>query len=158
MAGSRLQFEADYELSREVVWDALVDSDLVSGWLAEADVDPRIGGRYDLHWLHLDLVERTLGEIVDLIQPELLAVQIEGFGVATLTLTSSGSRSTRLTVAIETPVDRPFTPMVAATVRISLEQLTELLRGHPVDWSRWRVERSGRYRALLEEEQRSVLR
>ncbi len=160
MPGSRLHFEQVYDLPREIVWDALVDSDLVSGWLAEADIEPRIDGRYDLEWRHFDGVRATTGQIVDLVEPELLVVETDNFGVATLHLSdvASGSRgrSTRLTVDVEALADQQFSTMIAVTWRISLEQLEELLRGHPVDWSRWRSERVERWHELLESEHRRI--
>ena len=66
MPGSQLRFEHSYDLAREIVWDALVDPDLVSGWLAEADIEPRLHGRYDLDWSHFTLVRATTGEIIEL--------------------------------------------------------------------------------------------
>jgi uncharacterized protein YndB with AHSA1/START domain len=160
MTGTRLRFEAEYDLPREIVWDALVDSDLVSGWLAEADIEPRIDGRYDLEWRHFDVVRATTGQIVELIEPEMLVVDTDNFGVATLRLEElprgSRGRSTRLSVDVEAIVDQHFSAMVAVTWRISLEQLAELLRGHPVDWARWRTERIGRWHELLESEHRRI--
>lgn len=160
MAGTRLRFEADYDLPREIVWDALVDSDLVSGWLAEADIEPRVDGRYDLEWRHFDVVRATTGQILDFVEPELLVVDTDNFGVATLRLTDlaagSRGRSTRLVVDVDALADQQFSAMIAVTWRISLEQLAELLRGHPVDWSRWRSDRIERWHDLLESEQRRI--
>lgn len=156
MPGSRLQFEQHYDLPPEIVWDALVDADLVSGWLAEADIEPRIGGRYDLEWRHFDNVRATTGEIVELLEPLELIVDTDNFGVTTLRLTElragTRGRSTRLTVTVDALADLQFTPVIAATWRLSLEQLDELLHGHPVDWRRWKSERSARWLELLEKE------
>lgn len=158
MSGSQLRFEQVYDLPPEIVWDALVDPDLVSGWLAEADIDARIGGRYDLDWRHFDLVRATTGEIIELLAPHQLVVDTDNFGVTSLLLTElttgSRGRSTQLTVVVDALADVQFTPMIAATWRLSLEQLHELLRGHPVDWSRWKAERSHRWVELLEASQR----
>jgi len=160
VVGSQLRFEQHYDLPPEIVWDALVDPDLVSGWLAEADIDPRLHGRYDLQWLHFDLVRTTAGEISELLAPHLLVVDTDNFGVTTLQLTeiSSGTRgrSTQLTVTVDALADQQFTSMIAATWRISLEQLSELLHGHPVDWRRWKVERSARWVELLQGERRRI--
>ena len=158
MPGSRLRFEQVYDLPREIVWDALVDSDLVSGWLAEADIEPRIDGRYDLEWRHFDVVRATTGQILEMIEPELLVVDTDNIGVVTLGLeeiaAGSRGRSTRLIVDVEALADQQFSTMIAVTWRISLEQLSELLRGHPVDWALWRSERVGRWNELLESERR----
>ena len=150
MPGSQLRFEHSYDLAREIVWDALVDPDLVSGWLAEADIEPRLHGRYDLDWSHFTLVRATTGEIIELDEPRLLVVDTDNFGVTTITLTQTGPRETLLSVTVDALADLQFTPMIAATWRLSLEQLSELLRGHPVDWRRWKVERSARWLELLD--------
>ena len=160
MPGSQLRFEQVYDLPPEIVWDALVDSDLVSGWLAEADIEPRIGGRFDLDWRHFEPVRVTTGEIVELRELHELVVDTDNFGITTLLLTelASGSRgrSTRLTVVVDALADLQFTPMIAATWRLSLEQLNELLHGHPVDWRLWKAERSARWLELLEEQHRRI--
>lgn len=150
MPGSQLRFEHSYDLAREIVWDALVDPDLVSGWLAEADIDPRLHGRYDLDWRHFTLVRTTTGEITEFDEPRLLVVDTDNFGVTTIELTEAGARETLLTVTVDALADLQFTPMIAATWRLSLEQLAELLQGHPVDWRRWKAERSARWLELLE--------
>jgi uncharacterized protein YndB with AHSA1/START domain len=154
MPGSQLQFERVYDLPPEIVWDALVDSDLVSGWLAEADVEPRVGGRFDLRWTQFDGGHETVGEISELEAPHLLVVESNNIGRSTLELIELGEgprgRSTLLTVTVDALADRQFTAAIAATWRLSLEQLTELLHGHPVDWSRWREERAAHWLALLE--------
>ena len=149
MPGSQLRFEHSYDFAREIVWDALTDPDLVSGWLAEADIDARLHGRYDLDWLHFDLLRTTTGEIVDLDEPRLLVVDTDNFGVTTIELAESGLRQTLLTVTVDALADLQFTPMIAATWRLSLEQLDELLHGHPVDWRRWKSDRSARWLQLL---------
>ena len=153
MPGSQLRFEQVYDLPPEIVWDALVDPDLVSGWLAEADIEPRIGGRFDLDWRHFEPARVTTGEIVELLAPQQLVVDTDNFGVTTLRLTqlSTGTRgsSTQLTVVVDALADLQFTPMIAATWRLSLEQLDELLHGHPVDWRQWKSERSARWVELL---------
>ena len=156
MPGSQLRFEHSYDLPPEIVWDALVDSDLVSGWLAEADIEPRLHGRYDLEWLHFDIVRATTGEITELLAPQLLVVDTDNFGVTTIELSAVGARATRLTVTVDALADLQFTPMIAATWRLSLEQLTELLHGHPVDWRRWKTQRSARWLELLALEQQRI--
>jgi uncharacterized protein YndB with AHSA1/START domain len=154
VSGSQLRFEQVYDLPPEIVWDALVDPDLVSGWLAEADIEARVGGRYDLDWRHFDVVRATTGEIIDLDAPLQLVVDTDNFGVTTLQLhelhSGSRGRSTRLSVVVDALADPQFSSMIAATWRISLEQLDELLRGHPVDWERWRADRSHRWLELLQ--------
>jgi len=154
--GSQLRFERSYDFAREIVWDALVDSDLVSGWLAEADIEPRLHGRYDLEWQHLALVRTTVGEIAEFDEPRLLVVDTDSFGVTSFELAAIGSRQTRVSITVDALADLQFTPMISATWRLSLEQLAELLQGHPVDWRRWKTERSARWLELLAVEQQRI--
>ena len=52
-----LEFERAFDLPASIVWDALIDPVLLEGWLADATVDPRVGGEYRLAWIaptHLD--------------------------------------------------------------------------------------------------------
>jgi uncharacterized protein YndB with AHSA1/START domain len=148
-----------YELPREIVWDALVDSDLISGWLAEADVEPRIGGRFDLDWSHLERGFRTEGEIVELIGLRTLVVDMSSFGRTTFTLdeVNGGPRgsSTLLTVDVHAIADPEFSGTVSATWRLSLEQLEHLLHGHPVNWSTWIEDVGEEWRALVSEANRA---
>lgn len=138
------------------MWDALVDPDLVSGWLAEAEVEPRVGGRYDLQWRHLGAERATTGEITELLEPDVLVVNTDNFGITSLRLTALAAgtrgRSTRLTVVVDALADLQFTSKIAATCVVSLEQLDELLHGHPVDWQRWKDERSARWLSTVEEQ------
>lgn len=155
MAGSVLRLERVYDLPREIVWDALIDSDLVSGWLAEADIEPRIGGRFDLDWSHFESGFRTDGVIVELIDLETLAFETSNFGQSRITLADvpggSRGRSTLLTLEVHAFADQQFSGMIDATWRVSLEQLERLLHGHPVDWATWAVVTGPEWDALVVE-------
>jgi uncharacterized protein YndB with AHSA1/START domain len=154
VTNSVLDFGQQYDLPRSIVWDALVDSDLVGGWLAEAEIDPRIGGRYDLSWHSPIATGTTLGEIADLLEPELLVVELERVGTVTFSLSAvqAGSRgeSTLLSVSISAETEPRLADGVSAAWLTSLEQLEELLRGRPVDWSTWRVDHGEQWIAHLE--------
>ena len=154
-----LRFERLYALPREIVWDALVDSDLVSGWLAEADVEPRIGGRFDLDWSHFEPGFRTDGEIIELADLRTLVVDTSNFGWTTFTLdeVEGGPRgsSTLLAVDVHAIADPQFSGMISATWRISLEQLETLLHGHPVNWATWTEDFGAEWQALVTEANRS---
>ncbi len=43
--------EHEVDLPRAIVWDAFLDPELVSGWLADAVIVPEEGGEYNLTWL-----------------------------------------------------------------------------------------------------------
>jgi uncharacterized protein YndB with AHSA1/START domain len=154
VADSTLEFSQRYDLPPEVVWDALVDADLVSGWLAEAEVDARIGGRYDLHWISPIATGTTNGEIADLLEPELLVVELERIGTVTFSLAAVDGgprgRSTSLVITVEGAVESRLADGMSAAWLTSLEQLADLLRGHPVDWSTWRRDHGDQWTAHLE--------
>lgn len=132
-----LEIERDFDLPRAIVWDALIDADLVAGWLAKARIEPRVGGRYDLTWLHT----AAAGTITELHEPESLTVRTDTHGVISFLLDElpGGSRgtSTRLRVVIRLAVEAAFAARVRADWMTNLDQLAGLLRGHPVDWANW---------------------
>ena len=154
MTDSVLVFEQEYDLPPAIVWDALIDPDLVGGWLAEAEIDPRIGGRYDLRWFSPIASGTSLGEIADLLDGELLVVELENVGTVSFTLlpVPGGTRgeATRLVVRIDGHTEPRLAAGASAAWITSLEQLEDLLRGHPVDWSTWRVDHGEQWAAHLE--------
>lgn len=154
MAPATLVFEQLYDLPPEVVWDALVDSDLLSGWLAEADVEARVGGRYDLRWHSPIATGTTMGEIAELADAELLVVELERIGTVTFALhaVEGGARglATSLVVSIDGAVEPRLADGMSAAWLTSLEQLEELLRGRPVDWMTWRADHEAQWTAHLE--------
>lgn len=141
MPALHLAFEREIGLSPAIVWDALVDQELVSGWLAQARIDPVEGGRFDLAWMYSTDQPPTSGTIAEFREPRLLAVDTDNRGRIEFRLDeiAGGSRgvSTRLGLAVVLELDAVFAPRVKANWMISLDQLEELLRGHPVDWANW---------------------
>ena len=133
-----LVFERDYEFPRVIVWDALVDSELVSGWLAEAEIVPEVGGQYNLTWPRRNAAS-TFGRITVLQSLERLWVETTDAGRLQFELEElpGGSRgtSTRLRLTVDVEIEPAFAPRVQADWELALEQLEELLRGHPVDWN-----------------------
>ncbi|MEO7124179.1 MAG: SRPBCC domain-containing protein [Lacisediminihabitans sp.] len=136
-----LVFERQIELSPMIVWDALVDDALVSGWLAEARISPFNGGRYDLIWLYSADQPPTIGTIAEYREYALLVVDTNNRGRLEFALEpcEGGSRglSTRLKLTVTRELDAAFVASVRANWMISLDQLEDLLRGHPVDWANW---------------------
>jgi uncharacterized protein YndB with AHSA1/START domain len=135
------RFEREVDLPRVIVWDALIDPALVAGWLADAVVDERVGGRFELSWRQPSGRPPTLGRIVVLEPPERLEIATDTLGMLGFTLEElpGGSRgtSTLLTVTIGLEVEKAFTARMRADWLQSLDQLEDLLRGHPVDWAHW---------------------
>lgn len=141
MSEQELQFDRDYELPRGIVWAALVDPVLVSGWLGEADIDAAVGGRYRLDWVGSPHFPGTDGTVQALSAPERLRVASERHGSFDFRLEEfdGGSRgtSTRLRLTVTAVIDAPFAGRVRETWTAALDQLAGLLRGHPVDWARY---------------------
>lgn len=143
MSAQELQFNRDYDLPRGIVWAALVDPVLVGGWLGEAEIEAAPGGRYRLDWIGSPHFPGTNGTIEAILEPERLTIASERHGRFDFHLAAldGGSRgtSTRLRLTVTTRIDQPFAGRVSATWLAALEQLAELLRGHPVDWARYPV-------------------
>ena len=141
-----MHFERDFEFSPAIVWDALIDTDLVVGWLAEARIDPVVGGQYSLRWMTRPGATVVPGTIADL-RPS-VALQIAQQGIDTiafrLTELEGGTRgtSTRLRVEVRAAVEPVFAARVSADWMTALDQLDDLLHGHPVDWSTWQADRN----------------
>lgn len=144
MALATLRFEMDYEFPRVIVWDALVDADLVSGWLAEAVIEPEVGGRYDLHFTHRDGRPLSQGRIAILDPHERLRVDSSGGGGFEFELHElpGGGRgtSTRLRLAVQVGSEPSLAVGLKADWLTNLDQLHDLLFGHPVDWANWRLQ------------------
>lgn len=159
-------FERRIDLPREIVWDALIDDALVSGWLAEASIEPRVGGRYDLEWMHPDPYPPTVGTIRELDAVTRLVVETSNVGVLAFDLdgvaggTRGHSTILRLTVTLDIESSTsPLSPRAQAYWLADLDQLEALLRGHPVDWANWHRDHLDDWRTYLREvEAESVYR
>jgi uncharacterized protein YndB with AHSA1/START domain len=148
--------ERDYDIPREIVWDALVDEDLVSGWIAEARIEPRVGGRYDLTWMHpTPPPPPSTGEILDFAELERLEVVTNDLGTLTFELEAlpGGTRgsSTLLRLTVDTGTEPAFAPAMKAYFLTDLDQLDQLLRGHPVDWANWERDHQEAWEAYWQE-------
>jgi uncharacterized protein YndB with AHSA1/START domain len=141
VSASHLTIARDYDLPRQIVWDALVDPDLISGWLAEADVEARVGGSYNLNWIGSATLGPTEGVIVEFTEPETLLISTSNLGSLRFRLDEleGGTRgtSTRLTLTLTIEADERFSVSTNAHWLTNLEQLESLLRGRPVDWAHW---------------------
>ena len=145
MSSLGLEFERDYEFAPVIVWDALLDPDLVSGWLAEAVISPVVGGEYNLRWLGRVGHPESLGRITVLQPLERLHVDTTTMGLLRFELQEvpGGNRgtSTRLALHVDLELEVVFMARVTADWMTALDQLDDLLRGHPVDWANWERDR-----------------
>jgi uncharacterized protein YndB with AHSA1/START domain len=145
MPNTNLRLEREYDLPPSIVWDALVDDVLVDGWLAPARIDPRVGGRYLLNWQSGATLAPTHGEIRILDARRRLVVDTDNIGTLDFTLESveGGSRGAATILHLDITVDTD-PRMLATTIAYwesNFDQLEDLLRGHPVDWSTWQRDR-----------------
>jgi hypothetical protein len=155
MNGAPLALARDFEFPRIIVWDALVDGDMVSGWLAEAVITPEVGGEYNLRWTHRVGRPDTFGRIVLMTPLERLDVDTSNVGrlIFELDELGGGNRmtSTRLRLTIDSAIEPAFEPTVRADWLVNLDQLGDLLHGHPVDWSNWERDRQESWARYFEE-------
>ncbi|MEY2847914.1 MAG: hypothetical protein RI885_579 [Actinomycetota bacterium] len=126
------------DLPPVIVWDALVDPVLVGGWLGEAVIDARPGGLYRVGWVGSVHHPALEGRIERMSPRESLTLSTDRHGSIRFTLhpLDGGTRglATRLDVGIEVEIDPVFIPRLERIWSTALDQLIELLRGHPVEW------------------------
>lgn len=159
MPTSELQFSRAFDLPVSIVWDALVDEDLVDGWLAAARIDPRVGGLYWLGWQGATTLAPTNGTITAIEDRRLLAIETDNIGNLEFVLepVAGGTRGTstdlRLTIRVDT--EPRLLASTHAYWQSNFDQLEDLLRGHPVDWSTWQRDRGEAWAAYLREASRA---
>jgi len=116
----------DLDLPPGVVWPALVDPELLAGWLGEVSIDDELG--FEFH--RADGTQMT-GRIVELVEAEQLLLETEhGRVVLSLEQHSGGLRGTWTRLGVAAPAS------VAPIERWNdaLDRLEELLHGRPTDW------------------------
>jgi uncharacterized protein YndB with AHSA1/START domain len=55
-----VRFERQYNATPEEVWAALTEPDQLAGWLAQASLEPRAGGRVHLRWTTGDEMDGSI--------------------------------------------------------------------------------------------------
>lgn len=138
-------FSRGIDLPTAIVWDAIVDPDLVDGWLAPARIEARVGGDYVLDWQTGTGLATTHGIVTELEEPSRLVIATDNIGDLEFTLrrTEGGTRGTGtlLTLRLRVETHSRLLASTEAHWRSNFDQLEELLRGHPVDWSTWQQDR-----------------
>jgi uncharacterized protein YndB with AHSA1/START domain len=156
---TELEFSRGYDLPVAIVWDALIDEDLVEGWLAAARIDPRVGGLYWLGWQAGASLAPTNGTITAMEDRRRLAIETDNIGTLEFTLVAieGGTRgsSTDLHLAIAVDTDPRMLATTYAYWQSNFDQLEMLLRGHPVDWGTWQRDRGDAWAAYLREASRA---
>jgi uncharacterized protein YndB with AHSA1/START domain len=130
-----LVLERDLEFSPAIVWDALVDPVLVGGWLGDAQIDRTLGGRFDISWLDEQDRAASHGVIVELDQPNAVAISTDDGGEVRFVLSefAGGSRgsSTALRLTVTLAIEPVFASGVRAAWEARLDRLDDLLHGRP---------------------------
>jgi len=148
-----LSLERRLDLPREVVWQALVDPVLAEGWLHPA---ARLAG--DAESEEFDPIEFTEPETPD--APAVLHVRSGELGEVRFELRAlpEGTRgtSTLLLLTVSGQGDARFLAPVVASWRTRLDQLEQLLRGHPVDWQNWDRDHGADYEQYLAEARAAI--
>jgi uncharacterized protein YndB with AHSA1/START domain len=147
------------DLPPVIVWDALVDPDLLAGWLGEVRVlssDQSAGqpGRparpmrtFEFRWPGSSPGQSTIGTVSVLEAPRRLRVETDNRGRIEFTLMSIAGGLRGSSTELELRIDSGIEPVFATTVRdewqTSLDRLEQLLHGHPVDWANLHTQSDG---------------
>ena len=122
-----------------IVWDALIDPDLLAGWLGEVRILSYDPPRFHILWPGADVRQSTAGTVAEIEAPRRLRVETDNRGIIGCTLVSipGGLRgsSTELTLRVDVEIEPAFATKVRDEWRTSLNRLERLLHGHPVDWA-----------------------
>jgi uncharacterized protein YndB with AHSA1/START domain len=144
----RLERHLDHPV--EEVWAALIEPEQLVRWLAEAEIDPAVGGRVVLRWLNTDdrgnqAVMR--GTITKLMPNSILEINSDIHGLLRWELQRDGSGCTlRFSSALPVPNDQVMVAL--AGWHIHLEHLADALDGKPVDWPNWMADHYDRWSEL----------
>jgi uncharacterized protein YndB with AHSA1/START domain len=121
----------------ERVWAAITDPGELRGWLGDADIELREGGRVEIRWLNGDAVLR--GKVTRLEEGRLLEYEGEPHGLLRFELSPDGD-GTRL--VFTNAMDAPDYPDLAlAGWHVHLDMLDDTLDGRPTDWDDWPLDR-----------------
>jgi hypothetical protein len=132
-----------------IVWIALAESELISGWWGEARLEAWPGGAFCIALQLADGTHEVTGRVVRIEEPESLVLDTDRLGRVAFTLeaVAGGTRgaSTTLSIGLDGyPVSgrgvvgtvRPEPVDVALRARWNahIDDLVLLLHGHPADW------------------------
>ena len=134
-----LIFTRTIDLPPIIVWDALIDPDLLAGWLGEVRMFSTESPRFHILWPGTDARQSTAGMVVEFEAPRRLRIETDNRGIIECTLLSipGGLRgsTTELTLRVDVEIEPAFATKVRDEWQTSLNRLERLLHGHPVDWA-----------------------
>jgi uncharacterized protein (TIGR02246 family) len=133
-----LQYERLLQHPIEAVWRALTEPYEIAGWLAEAEIDPVVGGRMLLHWLNGDTTAR--GTVTRYDPPRLLEFDTDIHGRLRWQLEpATDGCLLRFTVDVALSDDHLIS--LLAGWHVHLDFLGEALDGRRIDWPNWPLDR-----------------
>ena len=139
MPDADLILQRTIDLPPIIVWDALIDPDLLAGWLGEVRIFSTDSPRFHILWPGAGARQSTAGTVVEFEAPRRLCIETDNRGIIGCTLVSipGGLRgsSTELTLRVDVEIELAFATKVRDEWQTSLNRLERLLHGHPVDWT-----------------------
>jgi uncharacterized protein YndB with AHSA1/START domain len=148
-----LRYERRIEHPVARVWRAVTEPAELVGWLAQADVELREGGRVRLEWLNTDDAGNTAvatGTVARVDPPRLVEYDTDIHGLLRFELEPDGAGATVLRLTVEHPDLDEHLDSVLPGWHVHLEHLDDALDGRPVDWPSWSTEHRPRWDELRE--------
>ncbi|MFI0487408.1 SgcJ/EcaC family oxidoreductase [Actinomadura sp. 9N215] len=134
-----LRFERRLRHPPERVWRALTDPAELSAWLADADLEPAVGGKFELRWLNAaDPAERPVarGSVTAFDPPRLLELDSDIHGRLRWEL-AAAPEGTHLVFTSDVRLPGEYLVQTMAGWHVHLDYLEEALDGARVDWANW---------------------
>jgi uncharacterized protein YndB with AHSA1/START domain len=138
-----LRFVRHFHHSVEQVWAAITEPEQLVTWLAEAEIDPRKGGRIQLRWLNTDEHGNSAvmnATITQFDPPRLLEYDGDIHGVLRWELQEVPAGCV-LTFSSTLPAPNTRLRESLAGWHVHLDFLAEALDGQVVDWPHWPLAR-----------------
>jgi uncharacterized protein YndB with AHSA1/START domain len=132
-----LSFERRLRHPVERVWRVISEPEHIVGWLAEAEIEPAVGGKAVLRWLNTDDEGDqavACGIITEYKPPHVLEIDTDIHGTLRWELEGDGSGCLLMFTATGVYEDLA---KVLAGWHVHHDFLVDALEGHPVDWPHW---------------------
>lgn len=134
-----MDFQRTIDLPPVIVWDALVDPDLLAGWLGDVRILSTESHDFHILWPGADARQSTAGTVTAFEVLRRLRIETDNRGTIECVLRSipGGFRgsSTELQLRIAAGIEPAFATKLRDEWQTSLDRLERLLHGHPVDWA-----------------------
>jgi uncharacterized protein YndB with AHSA1/START domain len=150
------------DLPALIVWDAVSDPDMVSGWLAEASIEQEDGGEFWFEWMTVpdrSLTSASGGVVTRFEEGRAIDYTFvhEGEVSARFLLRlqevpgGPRDRQTELGVTVSGFLPTGIANVLKASWRLHLDLLEDLVHGKPVDWTTCEAEHGATWRRYLAE-------